>query len=466
MGKLPPAQYDWKRPKCNDAHKWTWAKNSNCHICFRPKPNNVLCFGHTATGKEVAKKNQVGAAGRSGGSPWEMERLKAELAKSKAANEKLQQTAQSGAADPKTLDINVGVSVSSTTAELEAEIETLIESSKVLAKQLKKRPCDILQSAATEVKEKLETKRQQLRDSKDAHEQLRAKTNRVSKLTAANKELFAKSLLKLRKKRRPREQSTKYERKLKQPGNKSNSCKLKRSRWQENPPRNLPLQCAQWWRILKRASRPRWTTLELPVQLGWPLRKSKPKRLLHRLQAYCRRWLPSTRPLRKVLTMQQKRQQCQKVTKLRFFNNSWSYRESHLQALTRQQGEFQLMQVYYQWFRLQVLLRLRHQVWRRASSCLSRHVSDQKKSSLHLSARLPAKARLPTWSNKHGAFLTPFMSVSGASIMGQYFLFSWAEFQLGPNFYDIFRRASLLVTGIQTYEYLISSWACVTFGAF
>ena len=189
---------------------------------------------------------------------------------------------------------------------------------------------------------------------------------------------------------------------------------------------------------MKRASRPRWTTLELPVQLGWPLRKSKPKRLLHRLQAYCRRWLPSTRPLRKVLTMQQKRQQCQKVTKLRFFNNSWSYRESHLQALTRQQGEFQLMQVYYQWFRLQVLLRLRHQVWRRASSCLSRHVSDQKKSSLHLSARLPAKARLPTWSNKHGAFLSSFMSVSGASIMGQYFLFSWAELQLGPNFYNIF----------------------------
>ena len=61
-----------------------------------------------------------------------------------------------------------------------------------MAKQIKARPCGILQAAANEIKEKLAQKQQELRDSQDPHEQLRAKTSRISRLTAANKELFTK----------------------------------------------------------------------------------------------------------------------------------------------------------------------------------------------------------------------------------------------------------------------------------
>ena len=85
MPRKPPGQNDWKCPKCNDANQWTWAKNQSCHICDRSKPKNVLLFGQTTAGKEVAQNK--GNGGKDGSK--ELEKVKAELAKVKVANEKL-----------------------------------------------------------------------------------------------------------------------------------------------------------------------------------------------------------------------------------------------------------------------------------------------------------------------------------------------------------------------------------------
>ena len=191
MGKKSPAQQDWKCPTCDDSTQWTWAKHDRCHICDRAQPKHPLRYAQTLAGKKAAKQHQQNA-GAANDSSKEVEKLKADLAK---ANEKIKAASSSASSNKAkaTDDDDADAAKSSSTAEQEAEIEALVEHAKQQAKSLKDRiDCKFFQRCAKELKEEIEVKRQQLRDSKDPHEQLRANTNRVSKLTAANKELFKK----------------------------------------------------------------------------------------------------------------------------------------------------------------------------------------------------------------------------------------------------------------------------------